>query len=97
VELRCDGIAPLVVEPGAGFQCECIFARRETLDLVDERCNILGRIGQLVVIPRRRRIGRERELIRNVDARIVFGLIRAEIKIQDLRQQDDSVEIDRAF
>ena len=50
--------------------------------------------GKLVVIPGRRRIGRQRELIGQVDAGIEFGPSALQIEIQDLRQQDHAVEVD---
>ena len=49
-----------------------------------------------MVIPGCRRISRKRQLIGKIDARIELRTIGAEVEIQNLRQQDDPVEIDIA-
>jgi len=51
---------------------------------------------QLFVIPGGRRVGRQHGLIGKIDARIARRAVGAQIEIEDLREQDDPVEIDCA-
>ena len=50
--------------------------------------------GKLVVVPGGGRVGWQRSLVRQFDARVVGGSIGTEIESQNLRQQDDAVQID---
>ena len=82
-------------QAGARLQRRRVFAHRETFDRLHERGEIVRLLaGKLVVIPRRRRIGRQRDLVGQVDAGIVFGPVDRQIEVQDLRQQDHAVEVD---
>src|SRR5271169_5295636 len=49
------------------------------------------------VVPGCRRVTRKRQLIGKIDARIELRTVGAEVEIQNLRQQDDPVEIDVAI
>ena len=49
------------------------------------------------MVPRRCRIGRQGDLVRQIDAGIEFRPVGAEIEIENLREQDDAVQIDIAI
>ena len=52
--------------------------------------------GQLVVIPGGGRVGRQHGLIGQIDAGITGRPVRAQVEVQNLRQQDHAVEVDGA-
>jgi hypothetical protein len=63
VELGGDGVAIGVRERSALLQRERVLGEREVLDLRDERADVLRHVAaQLVVVPGRRRVRRQREL-----------------------------------
>jgi len=66
------------------------------LDLLQEPRQVPGAARHLMVIPRRRRVGGKRQLVGKIDARVELRTVGADIEIQNLRQQDDTVEVDVA-
>ena len=64
------------------------------LDLQKERPQFLGLVGNPMVIPCRRRIGRQRDNIGLVDGRIEFGIVRQQIPVEHIGQQHDAVQVD---
>ena len=78
-------------------QCPAVVPHGEALDRGQEAVEITLLSRQLVVIPGGRAVGRQGDLVREVDARVVGGRIGAQVEVQDLRQQDDTIEIDAAL
>ena len=97
VQLLGDGVPARGFERVARAERERVLAHRELLDLGQQRLRSRRRVRQLLVIPRGRRIGRQRELVRKIDAGIDLRKIDQHAEIEYLRQQHDAVEIDRAI
>ncbi len=74
-----------------------IVPHRELFDLREEGFEILVLAGQFFVIPGGRGIGRQCRLVGQIDAGIAGRPIRAQVEVENLRQQDHAVEIDRAI
>ncbi len=72
-----------------------VFAQGKILDFVEQGLERSRLIRQFMVIPGRRRVGRQRQNIGQIDTRIELGCVRTVVEIQDLRQQDDAVQIQR--
>ena len=94
MQLRRDGLALLPVQSGAAQKRLRIGRGREMLDLQKKRPQFLRLIGNLVMIPRRRRIGRQRDDVRLVDRGIQLRIVRQQVPVQNVGEQDDAVQID---
>jgi len=75
----------------------CVISHRELLDFGQQRFQVLVLARQLVVIPGGGGIGWQHRLVRQVDAGISGRPVRAQVEIQNLRQQDDAIEVDGAL
>src|SRR6516164_7826136 len=94
MQLFDDG-APLIGRKGrARLERECIVVHGEVLDLGDERLQVGIGSGQLVVIPRACRISGKVELVGDIDAGVDVGNVGVKREVQNLRQQDNAVEVD---
>ena len=97
VQLFDDGPTLVGGKGRAGLERDGVVVHGEVLDLGNERLQIRVRLGQPVVIPGAGGIGGKVELVGDIDAGIAIGEIGIQREVQDLREQDDAVEIDVAF
>src|ERR1700728_2515500 len=84
-------------EGGSGGERARVVAHGELFDLGEQRLEIGVRTWQLLVEPGSGRIGGERGLVRQVDSGVVGRTVGTQVEVQDLRKQDDAVQVDRAL
>src|SRR6202044_982800 len=97
VQLGRDLRLSFRTQGGAGQERLRIVVEREILDLAQQRLESRRLIGQLVVIPGRGGEGRQREHIRQVDARVELRRVGPVVEVQYLREQDDAVQVELLF
>src|SRR5208282_3227215 len=96
MKLFHDGVTLIGGQRSAGFERESVVVHGEVFDFREQRLQIRVRLEQLFVIPRGCGICGKNELVGGIDAGIDLGKVGVEREVQDLRQQDDAVEIDAA-
>ena len=91
---------PLTIGVGkfvALHQRDGVIASRKGFDLGEEALQVGGAIGDAIVIPGGRRIRRQRDDVGQIDAWIQLRVVGDEIPVEDVRQQDQPVEVDVAL
>src|SRR6185437_3146640 len=94
VELLGNRVELILGQARARIERIGVVAHRELLDFFEEALEVGGLRGELVVIPGGGCERRQHDLVGHLDAGIRVGKIRGQIEVEDLRKQDDAVEID---
>ena len=96
VKLFGDGLLPCLRELRALKERGHIVAESVLLDLGEERLQGGGLRRQLVVVERAGGVGGQGKRVGLIDAGVPLGPVDAVVEAEDLREQDDAVEIDIA-
>lgn len=94
MQLLCRRFQLVVADARAVLEGRSIVGEREMLDFCQKRLQIGRLVGQLVMVPGRCGKAGQTQYIRLVIARVVLRPVDGIAVIQDLRQQDDAVEVD---
>ncbi len=96
VQFFCDRRPVRRAEVGSRGEGTGIVTHGELFDLGEQSLEGAVLTGQLLVIPGGRSVRGQHGLVGKVDAGVARGAIGAQVEVENLRQQDHAVEIDRA-
>src|SRR5450631_4018392 len=97
MQLGRNGGFSLGAQRRSGGQSLRVIGQGEILDVAQQRLERVGLTGQLVVVPRSGRVGRQGQHVRQVRARVELRSVRVDVIAQCLRQQNYAVQIEFLF